>query len=402
MGNSLSVDGRVPIHTFTSPRSWIEGSALEQLKTVATLQGVTAVAGMPDLHPGKYGPVGCAVLADRIHPALVGGDIGCGMALFKLDLLARRLDPMNAAARLRILSEPWDGDIADTVASASLQPTGYDAALGTIGGGNHFCEVQVIDEIVDGETAAAAGLHRGCAYLLVHSGSRGLGTSIIERILADGLVALDPDNVDGRCYLADHDRAVHWAKLNRRLIADRAARALRSEATLIADLAHNLVERTDRGMLHRKGAAPADRGVAPVPGSRGTLSFLMRPLPEAPATALASLAHGAGRKYDRSSMHGRTGAKRSDIERLSKNDFGGIVVCENRDMLIEEAPEAYKNIAQVIGDLETNGLASVVASFKPVVTFKSVVENHDRRERVRHRQRGSDKRNRGFEGEGDR
>lgn len=388
MGNSLSVDGRAPIHTFASSKSWIEGTAVEQLKTVAALAGVTAVAGMPDLHPGKYGPVGCAVLADRIHPALVGGDIGCGMALFKLDLPARRVDPDKSAERLRVLGELWDADIADAVANASLKPSGFDAALGSIGGGNHFCELQLVDDIVDADAAAVAGLVTDVAYLLVHSGSRGLGTSILERVLAKGLVSLDSASEDGLRYIADYDAAVRWAKLNRATIASRAAQALRAEAVLVADLAHNMVELTPAGALHRKGAAPADRGIVPVPGSRGTLSYLMRPLADAPASALASLAHGAGRKYDRGSMHGRTGAKKSDIERLSKNGFGGVVVCENRDMLREEAPEAYKNIAQVIADLEGNGLASVVASFKPIVTFKSVVEKHARRERVRHRERG--------------
>ncbi len=395
MGNSLSVDGRVPIHTFASSKSWIEGTAVEQLKTVAALPSVTAVAGMPDLHPGKYGPVGCAVLADRIHPALVSGDIGCGMALFKLELPARRVDADKAAERLRVLGEPWDGDIADAVANALLKTSSFDAALGSIGGGNHFCEVQLIDDIVDPDAATAAGLDTDVAYLLVHSGSRGLGTSILEHVLANGMVSLDPASENGRRYLAEHDSAVRWAKLNRTIIASRAAHALRAEAVLVADLAHNMVELTPAGALHRKGAAPADRGIVPVPGSRGTLSYLMRPLSGTPATALASLAHGAGRKYDRGSMHGRTGAKKSDIERLSKNGFGGVVICENRDMLREEAPEAYKNIAQVIADLEDNGLARTVASFKPVVTFKSVVERHDRRGKVRHRERGYDNRNRG-------
>lgn len=419
MGTSLSVDGHAPLHTFTSSKSWIEGSAVEQLKSVAALAGVSAVAGMPDLHPGKYGPVGCAVLADDIHPALVGGDIGCGMALFALDLPGRRVDATKAAARLRALAEPWQGDIAAARASIGLDPTGFDASLGSIGGGNHFCELQVIGDIVDDAAAAAAGLDRDRAFLLVHSGSRGLGTSIIERTLANGLVALKPDSIDGRRYLADHDAAVRWARLNRRIIAERAATALRTEAILVADLAHNMVEISASGALHRKGAAPADRGLVPVPGSRGTLSYLMRPLADAPATALASLAHGAGRKYDRASMHGRTsdlrsGAQhrskaqednnlRSDAQRRSKsptkNSFGGVVVCENRDMLIEEAPEAYKNIAQVIGDLESHGLARAVATFKPIVTFKSVVEKQDRRDKAKHRERGSDKRTHGFKRE---
>ena len=76
MGTSPAVDGRVPVHAFYSPRSWIEGNATQQLETVAALPGVKAVAAMPDLHPGKWGPVGYSILADRIHPQLVGSDIG--------------------------------------------------------------------------------------------------------------------------------------------------------------------------------------------------------------------------------------------------------------------------------------------------------------------------------------
>jgi len=122
--------------------------------------------------------------------------------------------------------------------------------------------------------------------------------------------------------------------------------------------------------LHRKGAAASDRGLVPVPGSRGTLSYLVEPLAAARAETLASLAHGAGRKYDRASMHGRVRAKKSDVARLERNPFGGVVVCEDRDLLVEEAPEAYKNIDHVITDLVEFGLARVVATFRPLVTFK--------------------------------
>ena len=122
--------------------------------------------------------------------------------------------------------------------------------------------------------------------------------------------------------------------------------------------------------LHRKGAAASDRGLVPVPGSRGTLSYLVEPLAAMQTEALASLAHGAGRKYDRASMHGRVRVKKSDVARLERNPYGGIVVCGDRGLLAEEAPEAYKNIDRVIADLVEFGLARVVATFRPLVTFK--------------------------------
>ena len=128
-------------------------------------------------------------------------------------------------------------------------------------------------------------------------------------------------------------------------------------------------------MLHRKGAAASDRGLVPVPGSRGTLSYLVQPLPAMQTETLASLAHGAGRKYDRASMHGRVRNKKSDVARLERNPYGGIVVCGDRGLLVEEAPEAYKNIDRVIADLVEFGLARVVATFRPLVTFKKAQSN---------------------------
>jgi release factor H-coupled RctB family protein len=348
MGNSPPVDGPAPIRHFYSSKAWIEGLAVRQLETVAALPGVRAVAAMPDLHPGKYGPVGCAILADAIHPAFVGGDIGCGMALFALDLPLRKLRIDRAAARLREIDCPWDGDIAGARAAEGLDLSAFDASLGTIGGGNHFCELQAIDEILSPEAAAAAGLDRNCAFLLVHSGSRGLGHAIMEAELAEGLRALDPDSAAGRDYLRRHDHALRWASLNRRVIARRAAQALRAQARLICELSHNLAERRADGVLHRKGAAPADRGLAPLPGSRGARSYLVAPRADAAPESLASLAHGAGRKYDRRSMHGRVGGARSAREKLMRNPFGGIVLCDDRDLLIEEAPDAYKPIDRVI------------------------------------------------------
>ena len=380
MGTSPKVDGCAPIHVFASSKSWIEGNATLQLQQVAGLPGVRAVAAMPDLHPGKYGPVGCAVLADRIHPQLVGSDIGCGMGLFELDIAARKLRPDQLAERLHALDQPWDGDTDSVLADAGLSATTFDASLGSIGGGNHFCELQAIEEILAPDIAAQAGLDRDHAYVLVHSGSRGLGFSILERILLNGQTALDPASEEGSAYMDAHDHAVQWAKLNRRIIAERAAAAARADLRPVNDLAHNMVERErsaggDVLALHRKGAAASDRGLVPVPGSRGTLSYLVEPLPAMRTEALASLAHGAGRKYDRGSMHGRVRVKKSDVARLERNPYGGIVVCGDRGLLAEEAPEAYKNIERVIADLVEFGLARVVATFRPLVTFKKAQSN---------------------------
>jgi release factor H-coupled RctB family protein len=374
MGISPMADGIAPIRIFASSKSWIEGNATLQLEHVAGLPGVRAVAAMPDLHPGKYGPVGCAILADRIHPQLVGSDIGCGMGLFELDIPARKLRLDQLAERLHALDQPWDGDSASLLANAALHATAFDPSLGSIGGGNHFCEIQAIEDILLPKVAAQAGLDRDHAYALVHSGSRGLGFSILERLLQDGSPALDAQSTEGKAYMAAHDHAVQWAKLNRRIIAERAAAAARADLRPLNDLAHNMVElQSGAGhvvALHRKGAAASDRGLVPVPGSRGTLSYLVEPLAAMRTETLASLAHGAGRKYDRASMHGRVRAKKSEVARLGRNPYGGIIVCEDRGLLVEEAPEAYKNVERVIADLVEFGLARVVATFRPLVTFK--------------------------------
>src|SRR5712671_199578 len=375
MGTFPKVDGRAPVHVFASSKSWIEGNATRQLEQVSALPGIQAVAAMPDLHPGKYGPVGCAILSDCVYPQFVGSDIGCGMGLFELDIAVRKLRLDRLADRLHILDQQWQGDTTNRLAADGLGISAFDVSLGSIGGGNHFCEIQVVEEIVAPEAAARAGLNRDSAYMLIHSGSRGLGFSILQQHLRGGEPTLDAASDAGRAYMVSHDHAVRWAALNRRVIAERAADAAQTDLRPVVDLAHNMIELVPAEggpdlALHRKGAAASDRGLVPVPGSRGTLSYLVEPLAAARAETLASLAHGAGRKYDRASMHGRVRAKKSDVARLERNPFGGVVVCEDRDLLVEEAPEAYKNIDHVITDLVEFGLARVVATFRPLVTFK--------------------------------
>jgi release factor H-coupled RctB family protein len=260
MGTSPTVDGAAPIHVFASSKSWIEGNATLQLQQLAGWPGIQAIAAMPDLHPGKYGPVGCAVLADLIHPQLVGSDIGCGMGLFELDVAVRKLRIDQLADRLHGLDEPWDGDTRNVLADAGLHATAFDQSLGSIGGGNHFCEFQAIEEILVPETAEQAGLDRRRVYVLVHSGSRGLGFSILERALQDKQTTLCPASEQGSLYMAAHDHAVQWAKVNRRVIAGRAAAAARADMRPINDLAHNMIERAGHA---DDGARDGGAGVLP-------------------------------------------------------------------------------------------------------------------------------------------
>ncbi|MEM9267985.1 MAG: RtcB family protein, partial [Pseudomonadota bacterium] len=311
----------------------------------------------------KYGPVGCAVLADRIYPQLIGNDIGCGMSLFQLDLPMRKLKLDKAVRRMRKLGDPADTDFADRLEQLGLPTDLFPTSLGTIGGGNHFCEVQTVSRC-----DPDADLDTSLTYLLVHSGSRGLGDAVfgaLPETAFSGLLSCDES-----VYVKRHDQAAHWASLNRQIIAERAAEALRADLRMIVDAPHNLLSREAHGWLHRKGAAKANMPLVPLAGSRDAPSYLLRPV--GLTGALGSTAHGAGRRYDRASMRGRIGAKQSDITAMERTSFGGRVLCEDRDLLIEEAPSAYKSADQVVADLEMLGVARPVATFHPVLTFKKI------------------------------
>lgn len=360
---------RARISKFYSRETWIEGRAEDQLAQVADWPWIKAVAGFPDLHPGRFGPVGAAFLGDRIWPQLVGPDIGCGMALFRLDLPRHRLKIDKAARRLAALDDGADPDRADkALAAAGLAGLIGSEGLGTIGGGNHFCEVQAVEEV--GDSALATVLKAGDLCLLVHSGSRGRGAQIFDGLDDSWKDGFAPGGEAARRYLALHDLAVAWAGLNRALIAERAAEALSCDAAPVCDAVHNHVVAQDGLWLHRKGAACPDRGLVPLAGSREAPSFLLS-VSNMPPEALGSVSHGAGRRYDRASMHGRIRKGKSDLAALTRNRFGGRVICEDRDLLMEEAGAAYKNPESVLRDLADFGLAKPVARLTPVITFKT-------------------------------
>jgi release factor H-coupled RctB family protein len=374
MGNPIIATRAPGVRVVASASTWIEGEALRQLDATAALPGMVESVGMPDLHPGKGSPVGAAFLSrGLIRPSLVGSDIGCGMALWRTDLPVRRLDPDRLADRLDGLDGPWEGDVAAWLAERGLDPTPFDASLGSVGSGNHFLEFQEVREIRDPEAAERIGLDARRAHLLVHTGSRGLGESILRAHAARvGDAPLLADDPEGAAYMEAHDHAVGWARANRDLVARRALDAAGTDGVPLLDVCHNAVSAVARDgcgcFLHRKGAAPSDRGPVVVPGSRGDVSFLVEPIADRP-DALWSLAHGAGRKIARHEARGKLSG-RYRREDLVRNPFGGAVVCGDERLLWEEAPGAYKDAASVVGDLVDAGLASVVAVLRPLVTFK--------------------------------
>jgi release factor H-coupled RctB family protein len=373
MGNPIVVGANSRIHIFASPHSWIEDSAVRQLEHLSQRNGIIAVAGMPDLHPGRHGPVGCAALADAIvHADVIGTDIGCGMQFWSLDMQERHINLDRLEKRITRLEDSWDGDAIAELNANYIAAEEFSQALGTIGGGNHFCELQVIDEVIDTVIAAAHNLSRGQAALLVHSGSRSLGAATLQRHYRDGTAGLALGEA-GAVYLADQDIALRFATLNRQIIAKRALDAIRAEGKLVVDQPHNMIEVQGSKVLHRKGAAASNRGLVPIAGSRGAHSYLVMPL-EAPVEALQSLAHGAGRKHDRGSMERRLRTGAGVVQKLVRTKLGSRVICTDKRLLMEEAPEAYKDISKVIEDLEAQKLARVVAVMRPLLTFKTARE----------------------------
>ncbi len=372
MGNSQSRADDSRVRVVASDAVWLEGEALRQLEEVSKLPGMVRAVGLPDLHPGKGSPVGAAFLSDGVvYPSLVGGDVGCGVALWRTDLALRKADPQRIAARLDGVDSPWDGDTGAWLAGFGLEPTGHEAALGTTGAGNHFVEVQAVERILDRPAAEALGLERDRAALLVHTGSRGVGEALWRAHAANlGAAGVTIGSPEADSYLAAHDRAARWAEANRALVAHRVLDALGRDGEKVSDTAHNTVTRTEAGLwLHRKGAAPADRGVVAIPGSRGAVTYLVAPVLGEDG-ALWSLAHGAGRKLARHEARSKL-KERIRRDDLRRNPWGGRVVIENDLIAYEEAPEAYKDIDDVVDALVAAGLVRLIAVLRPIVTFKS-------------------------------
>jgi RNA-splicing ligase RtcB len=152
----MNQDNKAVVRVVASARTWIEGDAVQQLETTARLPGMRAAIGMPDLHPGKGSPIGAAFVCEgHLYPHLVGNDIGCGMGLWQTDLLRRKLKRDRWADRLDDLDERWDGDTA--AALGGLAASEHDGSLGTIGGGNHFAELQQVERVEDAAALAGAG-----------------------------------------------------------------------------------------------------------------------------------------------------------------------------------------------------------------------------------------------------
>lgn len=309
----------------------------------------------------------------EFYPYLVGSDAGCGIGLFATDLDVGKAKPEKWSQKLRYLEEPWEGDAAAWLEERGAQNDGYNGSVGTIGGGNHFAEVLRQREVHDMEAFHALGLDEGKLCLLVHSGSRGLGEALLrshtDRFRDGSLLA---GSADATSYLSQHANAIAWGAANRELIAHRFLEQLGSDYRKVLDLVHNSVTSVtvdgNASFLHRKGAAPSNSGAVMIPGSRGAASYLVMPTGDQQKN-LWSIAHGAGRKWSRSECAGRL-RDRYSADSLRKTGLGSYVICEDKGLLYEEAPQAYKDIETIIGDMVSFGLIRVIASFIPLLTYK--------------------------------
>lgn len=363
------------VRLLASEQSWIEGDAIRQLQKTAELEGMKAAVGLPDLHPGRGNPVGAAFFSvGRIYPHLVGNDVGCGIGLWQTSLKTRKVKRDKWSKKLKNLENPWDGDRHDWLLRHGLKSSDYDMAHGTIGAGNHFMELQMVEKIHCKDTFNDLGLDQKIFYLLVHSGSRGIGDSLLRRHTNEfGAGALVEGSEKCRQYLDGHALALKWAKASRSLMALRFSEQLNASCDAVLDVCHNRIERVDWdgkvGWLHRKGAAASDTGPIVIPGSRGALSYLVLPVGDQKLN-LWSLAHGAGRKWNRKSCRDKLkpGTKATA---LRQTDLGSVVICDDKAMLFEEAPQAYKKIETVIDDMRGQGLIRVVATLRPLITYKT-------------------------------
>ncbi len=367
---------------------WMEGAAIQQLHTTAVLPGMHRVVGQPDLHPGRGYPIGAAFFSvGCLYPALVGNDIGCGMGLWQTDLSTHKvkldkLDRLLGNMDDGIVDREWasleaiDGtvraraqELADELKIIGLN-TAHLESLGSLGGGNHFFELQVIDQVID-PSLLPAGVRPKELQLLVHTGSRGLGQVVLRaHVDAFGHGGLIAGTDQAAAYLRQHAAAVRYAKLNREVFALRVACRLRCAAQRILDVNHNTVTEATvdglPGFLHRKGASPSDEGPVMLPGSRGDHSYLLQPIPS--ELSLNSVAHGAGRKWARADCKGRLFKFAGELDRTQ---FGSRVICNNKELMFEEAPQAYKSVDGVLDSLVAAGFAQAIYRSRPVLTYKT-------------------------------
>ena len=455
---------RVPAHVFALEEhlpSLMRDRSLDQLKNVATLKGIQKAAMvMPDAHEGYGFPIGGIAATHYptgvISPGGIGYDINCGVRLLKTKLDYDHIQPhleklskslykhipsgMGKGGEIRLsLKEVnqvlrkgarWAvdrgyGNAKDLVyieshgcleqadaskVSDQAKKRGHNQ-LGTIGSGNHFVEVDRVDQIFDVEVAKAYGLEKNQVVVLIHTGSRGLGhqvaTDYVRKMMSvmagygiklpDRELACVPFNSpEGQDYFHAMCSAANYAWCNREVITWETRNAFKEvfgqnmgPIQLLYDVAHNIakiethkIEKTSQKVIvHRKGAT---RAFGPgfhelpeefnavgqpvlIPGSMGTCSYVLAGQQQSMETSFGSCCHGAGR-----SMSRRAAKKAVDAPSLLRElkEEGIHIQAGSYRGVAEEAPQAYKDVNLVVETVHLAGIAKKVARLKPVAVIK--------------------------------
>ncbi|MBJ6760906.1 RtcB family protein [Myxococcaceae bacterium JPH2] len=437
-----------PAEVLLPPDLPVEGKAFKQLAQLAALKHpgggeVLRVRATPDFHPGDSGVAIGSVLHTRglVVPGAVGTDINCGMRLHvadvsvedflsKRDAFVERMKghyffgtrdvAMSSRASEALLREGLPGWLVETLdtplgcasradlsqldeelarvhlggalrgdpawAPEALTREGIvrDAGLATVGGGNHFVEVQRVEAVDDRVRAWRWGVREGQLAFMIHSGSRDVGRHVgiawqerARRAWPTGVPLPDSgilplaDEAQVAAYLTAEATAANYAFLNRLLLAELLRQTLRElfgevEAPLVYDVPHNLTLPHEGGWLARKGACPAglEQPVI-IPGSMGATSYLM--VGRGNAQALESASHGAGRARSRFEM-ARGGADHSET---ALGLTGVDCISLRAERRVEEAPAAYKPIGPVVASQVEADIVGEVARLRPLLTFKA-------------------------------
>ena len=459
-------DMRANLRLFVTRRlleAAMDDLSLEQAINAATLPGVlNPVVVMPDMHQGYGFPIGgvaATLLPDGvISPGAIGYDINCGVRLMASQIYLEEADPymdelantLNhycpsgvgtegvyrlTEAELKSvckLGARWalkkglasEADLLRTeeqgcIVGANPEHVSQRAMkrgltqLGTLGAGNHFIEIGVVDQIFDAEAAGVMGLFEGCLTLMIHCGSRGFGhqictdyvqefQSVVNRYgihLPDReLVCAPLSSPEGQRYLSAMRSAANYAFCNRQLLAHEACRAFEIvlsgkvanwQLHQVYDIAHNMgkVETHRSGgkylkvCVHRKGATRAFGPGSPevpdifrtigqpvlVPGSMGTASWVLVGTEGSMERSWGSTCHGAGRVMSRSRAKKEI---RGERLRGELEQSGIHIRAGSLSGLAEEAPQAYKDVDSVVETVCGAGIARKVARLRPIVVIK--------------------------------
>ena len=281
-------------------------------------------------------------------------------------------------------------DNADaSLVSSHAKARGRDQ-LGTLGAGNHFVEIDKIETIFDEESAKKLGIFKNQVVVLIHTGSRGLGHQIATDyirtmtqamrkyniVLPDRELACAPfQSKEGQDYFKAMSAGANFAWVNRQLITHEVRKAWNDilgesggELSVIYDVAHNIAKIEDGLIVHRKGATRAFPGQPVlIPGSMGTASYVLLGQPRAMEESFGSSCHGAGRKMSRTQA--KKEIRGADLK-TSLTKQGIAVKAGSLSGLAEEAPEAYKDVDEVVEVVHQAGIAKKVARLKPVAVIK--------------------------------